>query len=145
MLSLTLLPAYKRLFSSSGLSVQPSSVDSTQIELGILDIRLPPSPAMLSTPCPGSLGQVAGICLFSSLQLPHCTFSSTRMTFFPSGDHMITPGLRDLDSTAAGKWSFLPRSTSTPHNNAGGKRESYRRNQSSSQVASPQAEVYTNI
>ncbi len=106
-LSLMLLPAYERLFSSSGLSVQPSSVDSTQIELGILDIRLPPSPAMLSTPCPGSLGQVAGICLFSSLQLPHCTFSSTRMTFFPSGDHMITSGLRDLDSTASGKWSFL--------------------------------------
>ncbi len=70
-LSLTLLPACERLLSSSGLSVQPSSMDSTQIELGILDIQLPPSSAMLSTPCPGSLGQVAGIFLFSSLQLPH--------------------------------------------------------------------------
>ncbi len=66
-----LLPAYERLLSSSGPLVQPLSINSTQIVLGILDIRLPPSSAMLSTPCPGSLGQVAGICLFSSLQLPH--------------------------------------------------------------------------
>ncbi len=35
--------------------------------------------------------------------------------------------------------------TDNHHNNAGGKRESHLKNQSSSQIASPQVEVYTNI
>ncbi len=112
-LSLTLFPAYERLLSSSGLSVQPSSINSTQIDLGILEIRLPPSSDMLSTPCPGSLGQVAGICLFflsaaSSQPSSHGTVNSTRMIFFPPGDHIMMSGLRVLDS-------FLQRSTSISH------------------------------
>lgn len=64
--SLLLLPPYKWLLFLTW----PLSVASTQIELGILNIRLPPSPAKLSTPCPDSLGQVAGICLSSSGQRP---------------------------------------------------------------------------
>ncbi len=79
-LSLMLLPVYERLLSSSGLLVQHLSINSTQFVLGILDIQLPPSSAMLSTPCPGSLGQVAGICLFSSLQLPHSPLPTVAST-----------------------------------------------------------------
>lgn len=66
-----LFPAYRWQPFSCGLSAQPLSSGSTQIEPGNFDIRLPPSSAMLSTPYPGSLGQVACIWLFSSLQLPH--------------------------------------------------------------------------
>lgn len=69
-LSPLLFPAYRWQPFSCGLSAQPLSWGSTQIERGNLNIRLPPSSAILSTPYPGSLGQVAGIWLFSSLQLP---------------------------------------------------------------------------
>ena len=48
----------------------------------------------------------------SSQPSSHGTVSSTRMIFFPSGDHIIISGLSLVDSTASGKWSFLPRSTS---------------------------------
>ncbi len=110
-------PSYEWLLSSSGLSDLPSPIDSKQIELGIFDIRLPPSSAMLSTPGPGSFEQVAGICLFflsaaSSQPSSHSTVNSTRMIFFLLGDHIMMSSLRVVDSTASGKGSFLPRSTS---------------------------------
>jgi len=71
---------------------------------------------MLSNPCPGCLGQVAGIWLFflsaaSSQPSSHGIVNSIRMIFFPSGDHMMMSGLRVVDSTTSGKRSFLWRST----------------------------------
>lgn len=48
----------------------------------------------------------------SSQPSSHGTVNSTRMIFFfSSGDHMMMSGLRVGDSTASGKWNFLPRST----------------------------------
>ncbi len=101
-------------------SLSPTFINRfTQIELGILDIRLPPLSAMLSTPCPGSLGQVAGIYLF-----PLCSFLTALLPRYRQlhqddllspGDHIMMSGLRVVDSTASGKWSFLPRSTSISH------------------------------
>ncbi len=43
----------------------------------------------------------------SSQPSSHGSVNSTRMTFFPSGDHMIMSGLRVVDGTASRKWSFL--------------------------------------
>src|SRR4029434_5356589 len=45
----------------------------------------------------------------------HGTVSSPRIMLFPARDHMMMSGLRVVDSTASGKWSFLPRSTSKTH------------------------------
>lgn len=71
--------------------------------------------ALITTLCPPLVPPVLDkllvfgflpLCRPLSRSLPRDQESSTRMIFFPTGGHIIMSGLRVVDSTASGKWSF---------------------------------------
>ncbi len=115
-LSRTLLPAYERLLSSSGLSIQPSSINSTQFDLKSAFHRhqtcCPPL-------VPAALDKLLVFAIF-----PLCSFFTALLPRYRQlhqddllspGDNIMMSGLRVVDSNTSGKWSFLQRSTSISH------------------------------
>lgn len=96
------------------LSVQLLS-DSIAFKLGTHDSPHPSSAATSSTPCLNISGRTVGTLFSSSLPSSLGTVSY-RKALFLFGDHRTLSGLIVVDSTASGKWSFLPRLTSIWYN-----------------------------